>query len=164
MDRSFYILLKLMDRSDALLGFCKSNCFFSGFLDAGSLQRGNLHNLAAQFLFQFIDMDLITGFFNQIHHIDSHDHRNAKLHDLCGQIQVTLDIGTVNDIDDSIGSFMDQIVSGYYFLKCIGRKGINSGKVCDDDIFMAFQFTFFFLYRYAGPVTNKLVGSCQCIK
>ena len=164
VDSGFHIFLELMNRSYILFGLSQGNCFLSCFLNAGSFQCGDLYNLAAQFLFQFVDMYLIAGFLNQVHHVDGHDYGDTKLHNLCGQIQVTLNVGTINDVDDSIRSLVNQIVSGYNFLKGVGREGIDSRKVHDDDIFMTFQFTFFLLYGYAGPVTNKLVGSCQRIK
>ena len=54
-------------------------------------------------------MYLIAGFLNQVHHVDGHDYGDTKLHNLCGQIQVTLNVGTINDVDDSIRSLVNQM-------------------------------------------------------
>ena len=106
-------------RSTFLL--CNLYCLISSFFDSGSFQSGDCHNFTAQFFCQFVDMYFITVLFYDIHHIDSHDNRNTKLHDLCGQIQVTLDIGTVYDVQDRIRSFVNQIISGYHLLQCVWR-------------------------------------------
>ena len=109
-------------------------------------------------------MYLVSGFLYQVHHIDSHNYRNAKLHDLSGEIKVSLKVGTIYNIDDRIWHFIDQVISGNYFLKCVWGKGINTRKIHDGYILVTFQFTFFFLYRYTWPVTNELVRAGQCIE
>ena len=73
---------------DSFLG----QCFYSG-----SFQRRNLNNLTAQLVGQLIGIDLISAFFQNIYHVYRHDHRNPQLHQLRGEIQVTLNIGTVNN-------------------------------------------------------------------
>ena len=56
-------------------------------------------------------MMILSPFFaNDVHHVDSHDNRDAKLHQLCGQIQVTLQVSSVYDVQDRIRTLGNQIV------------------------------------------------------
>ena len=95
------------------------NCLVCGFCDSCSLQSGNSNNFTAKFLFQLINMYCITVFLNDIHHVDCHDDRNPKFQNLCCKIQVTFNIGTINDIDDRIRFFLKNVISCNYFFKCI---------------------------------------------
>ena len=61
-----------------------------GLHDAGALQSGDLHNLAAQLTGQLAYVDLIAVLLDDIHHVDGDDHRDAKLGQLRGQVKVTL--------------------------------------------------------------------------
>ena len=73
-----------------------------------------------------LDINLVAALSDYIHHVDSHNNRDAKLDDLCRQIQVTLQIRTINNIDDCIRMLTNQIISCYHFLQCIWRKRINT--------------------------------------
>ena len=115
-----------MNRNGSFVLLCQSDSFFCCFLDSGTFQCGNLNYLTADLFAQFVNIDLIAGFFNDIHHVNRHDHRNTEFQNLCGQIQVTLNVGSVYDINDRIRFFVDQIISGNHFLQCIWRQRINT--------------------------------------
>ena len=100
---------------------CKRHCLLCSLLNTGSLQCGNFHHLAAELFAELIYMNLISCFFKDIHHVDCHNYRNAKLHDLRGKIQVSLYIGSIYYIDNGIRSLTDQVISGNHFLKRVGR-------------------------------------------
>ena len=120
-DDCLHILVKLMNWYSSTFFLCNLHCFISSFFDSGSFQSRDGYNFTAQLFRQFVDMYFVSVLFNNIHHIDSHDHRNTKFHDLCGQIQVTLNVGTIYDVQDRIWSFINQVISGYHFLQCIRR-------------------------------------------
>ena len=60
-------------------------------------------------------MYLVTRFFYQVHHVDSHNNRNTQFHDLCGQIQVTFDVGTIYDVDDEFGVQMTGVGKEHFY-------------------------------------------------
>ena len=122
IDHGLYFRCKFMYGMECVLLLCDGYCLLCRLLDTGTLQGRNLNNLAAETLAQLICVDLVAILLYDIHHVDCHDHRNAELHDLCGQIQVTLKVCTIYDVDDRIWHFIDQVISGYYFLKCIWGK------------------------------------------
>ena len=164
IDHGLYFRCKFMYGMECVLLLCDGYRLLCRLLDTGTLQGRNLNNLAAETLAQLICVDLVAILLYDVHHVDCHDHRNAELHDLCGQIQVTLDVCSVNDIDDCIRTVTDQIVSCYHFLQRVWRKGIDTRKVHDDYILMSLQLTFFFLDRNTRPVTYKLIGSGQRVE
>ena len=156
--------IKVMYRWIILTGSCKLNGFFCSLHNTVAFQRGNLHHRTAQLLRQFFCHDLIAVFPYKIHHIDGHHHRDPQLHKLCAEIKVSLQVRTVNDVQDRVRLLIDQIVPGYNLLQCIGRKGINSRKVGDHNVFVSFQLSFFLLHSYSRPVSHELVRSGQCVE
>ena len=88
----------------------------------------------------------------------------TKFDELGGQVQIPLNIGTVHNVQNGIGVFLHQILTGHQFLGRIGRQGINTRQVLNDHILIAFQIAFLFLHRNARPVANILVGPGKNIK
>ena len=154
--------LVLGDHGSTLL--CYLDGSLSRFLDAGTLQCGDLHYLAAQLLGKLLCIDLIPVLPDNVHHIDGCHHRDTQLYQLGGQIQVPLQVGAVDDVQNRIRPLLDQIIPGYHFLQGVGGQGVNTRQVCDGHIAVTLQLTLLLFNRYAGPVTHKLVGSGQRIK
>ena len=100
-------------------------------------KRADFNDFTMQFPAQGVNVDPVAVLADQIHHVDGDDDGHAQLEQLCGQIQVTFNVGTVHNIEDGIGLLVDQIVSGDHFLQGIGGQGINTGKVLDDDILVS---------------------------
>ena len=111
---------------NGFLCLCSCNCLVSSFLNSFALQSGDLNNFTAKCIGKCLDINLVAALSDYIHHVDSHNNRDAKLDDLCRQIQVTLQVRTINDIDDCVWMLTDQIISCYNFLQCIWRKRINT--------------------------------------
>ena len=160
----FYRAAKGVLRNSRFHFLCCSNGFIGSFLNTGALQCGNFNNLASQFLGKLVNADLVAALADNVHHVDGNNDRNAQFNELCGQIEVTLQVCTINDVQDCIRAFLNQIVSGNDFFQCVRGQGVNTRKVCDDNILVSLELTFFFLDSYAGPVTDELIGSCQRIE
>ena len=160
----FYTAAELVLRHHGNLALSNLHCLLGSLVNAGAFQCGDLNNLAAQFLCQLVDADLVAVLADNVHHVDGYHYRNAQLHQLCGEVQVTFQVGTVDDVQNGIRTFLDQIVSGNNLFQGVRRKGVDTRQVCDDNIFMTFQLTFLFFYGYTRPVTNELVRTCQCVE
>ena len=89
---------------------CGINCSLCRFHDARALERGNLNNFAAKLTGKLCGIDLIAALADNIDHVDCNDHRNAELRKLRRQIQVSLKVGAVDDVQNRVGSFADQII------------------------------------------------------
>ena len=106
----------------------------------------------------------VAGLLDQIHHVDGHHDGDAQLGQLGGQVQVALQVGAVDDVQDGIGALTDQVITGDHFLQRVGGQGVNAGQVGDDHIIVLFQLAFFFLNGNAGPVADELIGAGQGIE
>ena len=84
------------------------------------VQGTDLDRLAAKLLSELCRVDPVTVLADQIHHVEGDDHRNADLHELGREIQVSLDVGSVDDVQDDIGLLIDEVVSGDDLLKRVG--------------------------------------------
>ena len=160
----FHAAAELVLRNHCLLLLCNLNGFFCCFLNACSFQCRNFHYLTAQLFCKLICINLITVFADNIDHVDGYNNRNAQFYQLCGQVQISFQVGTINDVQNRIWTFIDQIISGNDFFQCVWRKGINTRQVGDDNITMPFQFSFLLFDCNPRPVTNELIGTRQCIK
>ncbi len=138
--------------------------FFGGFHTTFALQGAHLDNLAAERFTQAAKVDLVAVFANQIDHVDGDDNRNAELDELGGQVQVALDVGAVDDIQNGVGLFAHQVCARHDLFQRIGRQGIDARKILNDDIFMPFQAPFLFFDCDAGPVPDILAGAGQSVE
>ena len=108
-------------------------CHFDRLIDqlvaAVSLESTDRNDWTAQLFAQLRDVDAVSVFVHDVHHVQRDDGRNVQFQKLCGQVQVPLQVGGIDDVDDGIRSFAHQILPGYHFLHGVWGKGINSRKV-----------------------------------
>ena len=104
------------NRLSALCGFYSS---FSRCVDIGSLQSRDADELHTHLFRQLFQINLIPVLLDQIHHVDGYDNRNAQLCELGCQIEVSLQVRTINDIQDSIRPLCNQVFSRNDFFQCV---------------------------------------------
>ena len=107
---------------------------------------------------------MVAVFPDDVHHVDGHDDRNAKLGELCGEVEISLQIRAVNDVEDGVRALADQIISRHDLLERVRRQRIDAGQVHDDDIIMLFEPALLFFDRDARPVADELVGAGQSVE
>ena len=128
---------------------------FHKFIKPFFFQRGNGYDGNADFLFKAFRVDFIALFFDLVHHVERDDHRHVDFHKLSCQIQVTFKVCRVDDIDDAVGLFVKNEVSGNDFFGRVRRQRINARKVDDRHGFRAlFVRSFTLINRYARPVAD----------
>ena len=148
----------------ALSSLCSSHSSLCSSLGAFALQCADLNSLTAQLGAQLLQVDLIAVLADEVDHVDSHDHGNAQLDELSGQVQVALDVGAINDVQDGIGLLLDQISTGDDLFQSVRRQGVDTGQVLDDDILLALQLAFLLLDGNAGPVADVLIRAGQIVE
>ena len=148
----------------ALASLCSSHSSLCSSLGAFALQCADLNSLTAQLGAQLLQVDLVAVLADEVDHVDSHDHGDAQLDELGGQVQVTLDVGAINDVQDGIGLLLDQISTGDDFFQSVRRQGVDTGQVLDDDILLALQLAFLLLDGNAGPVADVLIRAGQIVE
>ena len=166
----FDMCQRMLDRTgeavlrDGLCALRRGDGCFCRIHDTVALESGDHDDFAAELAGEFFHADLIAVFLHDIHHVDGHNHRNTQFCQLGRQVEVSLQVRTVYDVQDRIRTLTDQVVSGYHFFQCIRRQGINTRQVRNDHVVVLLQFTFFLFNGYARPVTHKLICAGQRIE
>ena len=101
---------------------------------------------------------------NLVHHIQRQHHRSIQLHKLHGEIEVSLYIGGVNDVDYTGGFFIKYELPGYDFLAGVGGKGVYSRKVRYQCIRMFSYGSAFLIYRYTRKISHVLVRARKLVE
>ena len=74
-----------------------------------------------------------------------------------GEIQVSLEVRAVDDIQYNVGLFVDEVVSCHHFFQRVRGKRVDTGQVDDGDAFVLFQFAFLLFHGNPGPVSDELI-------
>ena len=151
-------------RGGRCLGACGGNGHLGGLVNAGALECRDLDNRAAKLFGKRGDVQVVAVLAHHVDHIDGDHDRNTKLGQLGGQIQVTLQVRAVHDVENDVGTFPYQVVSCNHLFGSIRRKRVNTGQVGQNHVFVLFDLAFLFFHGDAGPVTYKLIGARECIK
>ena len=101
------------------------------------LKGRNHHDRAAELLGQFGGVDLVTVLLDQIGHIEGNDHGQAGLDNLKRQVQVALEVGGVDHLDDNIGLAAHEVIARALLLGAVGGKRVDAGKVRDGNVLVA---------------------------
>ena len=91
------------------------------FQGADGVDRGS------DFRRQFLQVDGVAVLVHQVHHVDSDDHGQTYFDQLGGEVQVAFQIGAVDDVQDHVGLFVDQVFTGDSFFQRVRGKGIDTG-------------------------------------
>ena len=145
----------LRDGLDARTG--QRDGLLSRLLDARALEGGDGNDLAVKRFGERGEIDHVAVLFHNVHHVDGDEHGNSQLHELRGEVEVALQIGAVHDVQDGVGTMVGEVVARHDLLEGVGRKRINTRKVGDRDVCMAFELAVLLLYRDARPVSDVLV-------
>jgi len=130
-------------------------------LVAGSANGDNGH---AQQALEQVDIDGAAVGRHLVHHVERNDHGTVELHELQRQIQVALDVGGVDDVDDGIGMLVEDELAADDLLACVRRQRIDAGQIGDARLGVIADGSVFAVDRHAGKVTDVLVGTRQLVE
>ena len=106
-------------------------------LDALVLKSRNHHDRAAELLGKLVRVDLVAVLLDQIGHVEGDDHGQAGLDDLKRQVQVALEVGGVDNLDDHIGLAAHEVIARALLLGAVGGKRVDAGEVRDGNVLVA---------------------------
>ena len=144
--------------------FSHLQAFFHSLHRSLPMERGNRNDLAPDLFAKCLEINLSSGLFYHVHHVDGDNDGNSDLQKLGGKVQISLQIGTIHDIQNDIRLLVNQIISRNHFLRGVRGKRVDTGKILDDHILMPLQFSFLLFNGYAWPVTDVLGTSGQIVK
>ncbi len=114
---------------------------------------------------QLFSIDVVAIFLHLVHEVQGDNHGPLQLQKLDSQIQISLKIGGIYNIDNHIRAIIYNIISGDDFLHGIGGKGIYTRQVHNrDGLSVQFSGAFLFLHGHARPVPHILVGAGKGIE
>ena len=88
-------------------------------LVAGSANGDNRH---AQQALEQVDVHGAAVGRHLVHHVERDNHGTIELHKLQRQIQVALDVGGVDDVDDGVGMLVKDKLTADNLLACVRRQ------------------------------------------
>ena len=106
-------------------------------LDTLVLKSGDHHNRAAELLGKLVGVDLVAVLLDQVGHVEGDDHGQAGLDNLKRQVQVTLEVGSVDHLDDHIGLAAHEVIARALLLGAIGGKRVDAREVRDGNVLVA---------------------------
>ena len=130
-------------------------------LVAGSTNGNNGH---AQQTLEQVDVHGTAVGGHLVHHVERDDHRTVELHELQCQVQITLDVGSVNDVDDGVRTLVEDELTAHDLFACVRRQGVNARQVGNARLGMVTDGAIFAVDRHAGKVTDVLVGARQLVE
>ena len=133
-------------------------------IHAAALERRGGNDRATELTGELVDVDLVAVLLDEVHHVESDDHRKSQFENLRGQIQVALQVGRVDQVDDDVRVAIEKIVASDDFLRRIRRERIDAGEVGNRDILVFGVLAFLLFNSNARPVANVLVGSGQVVE
>ncbi len=136
----------------------------SRFHHAIALQRGNLDDRHAQVIGELGRVNAVAVLADNVHHVQRNDHRDAQFGELRGQVQVALQVGRVDDVEQRVRALVDQHVTGDDFFHRVRAQGVNARKIRNDDILLALEAAFLLLNRNARPVADELVRAGERVE
>ena len=133
-------------------------------IHAAALERRGGNDRATELAGKLVDVDLVAVLLDEVHHVEGDDHRQAQFENLRGQIQVALQVGRVDQVDDDVRVAIEKIVASDDFLRRIRRERIDAGEVGNRDILVLGVLAFLLFNSNARPVANVLVGAGQVVE
>ena len=99
-----------------------------------------------------------------VHHVERDDHGAIELHELQRQIQIALDVGGIDDVDNRIGVLIkDELAADNLFAR-VRRQRIDAGKVGDARLGMVANGAVLAVNRHTGKIADMLVGARQLVE
>ena len=112
-----------------LLTFCYLNDLMEELLHPfASLAHGG-HDGCAKQDAQLLHVELVATFAQFVIHVEGDNHGHVHVDELGGQVEVTLQVGGIDDVDDKVGVLLDDVLSYIELLGGVGREGIGAGQI-----------------------------------
>ena len=144
--------------------FCHVDCVFDKLGDTLFFGRRYWNNRHSEHLLQFVYHNRSAVLANLVHHIERNNHRNFQLHKLHCEIEISLHIGCVQNIDYAFWSVFEQKFACNVLLARIRREAVYSRKVGNQRILNTLYNSVFSVHGHTGKVAHVLIGTCQNVK
>ena len=114
---------------------------------------------------KFIEVQLDSAIFSDVHHVDGNHHRNFHVGKLARKEQVAFQVRRIDNVNNQARFAAEQVVNSSAFVFGICEQSVSTRKVHQANLAVAqFKVTFLLFDRHAGPVTHMLAGTRKRVK
>ena len=106
--------LNTLSRSSLLTGL---NCRLYQSVNVLVAKCGNLNNLNTKLLGKHLGINDVTGLLEQVNHVKTKDNWTASLKNLSSQIEVTLQVGNIEKVNNGVWALINEVVTRYLLLR-----------------------------------------------
>ena len=106
-------------------------------LDTLVLKGRDHHDRATEFLGELVRVDLVAVLLDQVGHVEGDDYGQAGLDNLKRQVQVALEVGGIDNLDDHIGLAVHEVIARALLLGAVGGKRVDTREVRDGNVLVA---------------------------
>ena len=111
-------------------------------------------------LTQFVEVDVVAPALGFIIHIECADHTHIHVYQLCGEIEVALQVARIDDIDHHVGGRFYELSAHVEFFRAIGRQRICSWQVDKAELIpLVLRATFLRVHSHARVVAHSLMSA-----
>ena len=64
-----------------------------------------------ELLGKLLGLDGVAALLHDVHLVERDHHGHAELHELRGQVEISLEVGRVDDVNDDVGVAVDQVIA-----------------------------------------------------
>ena len=133
-------------------------------VDALVAYRGDGDDRNAQDLLELVDPDGTAVALHLVHHVEREHHGYAELHELHREVEIALDVGRVDDVDDALRLFLEDVAPRDNLFAGVRRHRVDAGKVHDVGVGMPFDRAALAVDRHAREVAHVLVGARELVE
>ena len=138
--------------------------------EALSADGGDLNHRNSELGGELRDVDAVAALLDDIDHVDGDDYRDAELDELGREVEVPVEVCSVNDVEDTVRVSVNEIVSGNHLIAAERGEGVGSGEV--DHLNLAFLASLdveidnsrLALNSDSRPVAHVLVGTREVVE
>ena len=106
-------------------------------LDTLVLKGRDHHDRAAELLGQLGGVDLVAVLLDQVGHVEGDDYGQTGLDNLKRQVQVALEVGGIDDLDDNVGLAAHEVIARALLLGAVGGKRVDAREVRNGNVLVA---------------------------
>ena len=147
-------------------GLCAGGvyCLIQQLRHTLALHRTDGHHRNAQAVAQLLHIYGPAVGADLIHHVQGQHHRHPQLQQLQCQIEISLNIGSIHDVDDPVGLSLENKVPGHDLLLGVGAQGVDTRQIYHRAALAVLNLTDLLIHRHAGEITHMLVGAGKGVK
>ncbi len=129
-----------------------------------ALCSGNGHHRDAEHALEAVHVDGAAVRGHLVHHVESEHHGTVELHELQGEVEIALDVGRVDDVDDGVGFLPENEPTAHDLLAGIRGERVNPGQIRDSHIVVPQYAAVLAVDGHPGKVADMLVRTGELVE